>query len=217
MVLKFRCSLVCSFVILLHMWLRLILSDQVSFAHVGSWFKIKSELGNTYPCMCAHIHIKFMIKYSSAQLQIYDQVLFSTTNTDTWLLMFALIFSERIVSMQFMRKYIHVAKALTPTLTRPASELIAEEYTKIRSQDSLQQDNLARVRTLYAGESQRWYKDCCFLGSQTGVSLPIMLLLARMLGHLRSSKKRASISLINSIWSAWHQYQECCFFSWYSM
>ncbi|KAK7091922.1 zygotic DNA replication licensing factor mcm3-like [Littorina saxatilis] len=58
--------------------------------------------------------------------------------------------SERIVSMQFMRKYIHVAKALTPTLTRPASELIAEEYTKIRSQDSLQQDNLARTQPVTA-------------------------------------------------------------------
>lgn len=47
--------------------------------------------------------------------------------------------------MQFMRKYIHVAKAISPTLTRSASELIAEEYAKLRSQDSLQQDNLARV------------------------------------------------------------------------
>ena len=44
-----------------------------------------------------------------------------------------------------MRKYIHVAKAITPALTRPASDLIAEEYAKLRSQDSLQQDNLARV------------------------------------------------------------------------
>ena len=47
--------------------------------------------------------------------------------------------------MQFMRKYIHVAKAISPTLTRSASELVAEEYAKLRSQDSLQQDNLARV------------------------------------------------------------------------
>ena len=44
-----------------------------------------------------------------------------------------------------MRKYIHVAKAISPTLTLSASELIAEEYAKLRSQDSLQQDNLARV------------------------------------------------------------------------
>jgi DNA replication licensing factor MCM3 len=55
-------------------------------------------------------------------------------------------FSDRIVSMQFMRKYIHVAKNISPTLTQPASELIAEEYAKLRSQDNLAQDNnMARV------------------------------------------------------------------------
>lgn len=58
--------------------------------------------------------------------------------------------SDRIVSMQFMRKYIHVAKNLAPTLTGPATELIAEEYTKLRSQDSLQQDNLARTQPVTA-------------------------------------------------------------------
>ncbi|XP_076457176.1 zygotic DNA replication licensing factor mcm3-like [Babylonia areolata] len=58
--------------------------------------------------------------------------------------------SDRIVSMQFMRKYIHVAKNISPTLTRPASELIAEEYAKLRSQDSLNQDNLARTQPVTA-------------------------------------------------------------------
>lgn len=58
--------------------------------------------------------------------------------------------SDKIVSMQFMRKYIHVAKALSPALTRPASDLIAEEYAKLRSQDSLQQDNLARTQPVTA-------------------------------------------------------------------
>ncbi|KAK7487331.1 hypothetical protein BaRGS_00021420 [Batillaria attramentaria] len=51
---------------------------------------------------------------------------------------------------QFMRKYIHVAKALSPVLTRAASDLIAEEYAKLRSQDSLQQDNLARTQPVTA-------------------------------------------------------------------
>nr|KAG5699914.1 hypothetical protein BaRGS_018213 [Batillaria attramentaria] len=58
--------------------------------------------------------------------------------------------SDKIVSMQFMRKYIHVAKALSPVLTRAASDLIAEEYAKLRSQDSLQQDNLARTQPVTA-------------------------------------------------------------------
>lgn len=47
--------------------------------------------------------------------------------------------------MQFMRKYIHVAKALKPGLTREAAEFIAEEYAKLRSQDNMQNDNIARV------------------------------------------------------------------------
>lgn len=51
--------------------------------------------------------------------------------------------------MQFMRKYIHVAKALKPSLTREAAEYIAEEYAKLRSQDNMQSDNIARVINLY--------------------------------------------------------------------
>lgn len=57
--------------------------------------------------------------------------------------------SFKIVSMQFMRKYIHVAKALKPSLTREAAEYIAEEYAKLRSQDNMQNDNIARVINLY--------------------------------------------------------------------
>lgn len=48
-----------------------------------------------------------------------------------------------------MRKYIHVAKALKPSLTREAAEYIAEEYAKLRSQDNMQNDNIARVINLY--------------------------------------------------------------------
>lgn len=58
---------------------------------------------------------------------------------------------SRIVSMQFMRKYIHVAKALKPQLTREAAEHIADEYTKLRSQDNLQgSDNIARTQPVTA-------------------------------------------------------------------
>ncbi|KAL5013643.1 hypothetical protein ScPMuIL_007913 [Solemya velum] len=57
---------------------------------------------------------------------------------------------QKIVSMQFMRKYIHVAKAMKPMLTREAAEYIAEEYSKLRNQDSLQQDNVARTQPVTA-------------------------------------------------------------------
>lgn len=56
----------------------------------------------------------------------------------------------KIVSMQFMRKYIHVAKALKPSLTREAAEYIAEEYAKLRSQDNMQNDNIARTTPVTA-------------------------------------------------------------------
>lgn len=57
---------------------------------------------------------------------------------------------QKIVSMQFMRKYIHVAKALKPNLTQAAAELLAEEYSKLRSQDSMTQDNIARTAPVTA-------------------------------------------------------------------
>ncbi|KAM9435567.1 DNA replication licensing factor MCM3 [Clarias gariepinus] len=59
---------------------------------------------------------------------------------------------ERVVSKQFMRKYIHVAKAISPVLTQEAANHIAEEYTRLRNQEQLGTD-IARtspvtVRTL---------------------------------------------------------------------
>lgn len=44
-----------------------------------------------------------------------------------------------------MRKYIHIAKAVTPVLTEEAANHIAEEYARLRSQEQMGAD-LARVR-----------------------------------------------------------------------
>lgn len=60
--------------------------------------------------------------------------------------------SEQILSVQFMRKYIHLAKCLKPKLTQEASDVIANEYSRLRSQD-LDDSHMARtqpvtVRTL---------------------------------------------------------------------
>ncbi|KAG8272751.1 MCM DNA helicase complex subunit [Homalodisca vitripennis] len=60
--------------------------------------------------------------------------------------------SDQILSMKFMRKYIHIAKVLKPVLTEEASEAISEEYSRLRSQDFIESD-VARtqpvtVRTL---------------------------------------------------------------------
>lgn len=48
------------------------------------------------------------------------------------------------MSKEFMRKYIHVAKAVTPVLTEEAANHIAEEYSRLRSQDQMGSD-IARV------------------------------------------------------------------------
>lgn len=52
---------------------------------------------------------------------------------------------EKIVSKEFMRKYICIAKGVTPVLTEEAASHIAEEYSRLRSQEQLGSD-IARVR-----------------------------------------------------------------------
>ncbi|MCJ8743516.1 hypothetical protein PDJAM_G00094810 [Pangasius djambal] len=59
---------------------------------------------------------------------------------------------ERVVSKEFLRKYIHIAKVISPVLTQEAASHIAEEYTRLRNQEQLGSD-IARtspvtVRTL---------------------------------------------------------------------
>ncbi|KAI5619962.1 DNA replication licensing factor MCM3, partial [Silurus asotus] len=59
---------------------------------------------------------------------------------------------DKVLSKEFMRKYIHIAKVLTPVLTQEAANHIAEEYTRLRNQEQLGSD-IARtspvtVRTL---------------------------------------------------------------------
>ncbi|KAK2863828.1 hypothetical protein Q7C36_002982 [Tachysurus vachellii] len=59
---------------------------------------------------------------------------------------------DRVLSKEFMRKYIHVAKVINPVLTQEASNQIAEEYTRLRNQEQMGSD-IARtspvtVRTL---------------------------------------------------------------------
>ena len=48
--------------------------------------------------------------------------------------------------MEFMRKYIHIAKSIKPVLTREAADCIADEYSKLRSQEATA-NNVARVST----------------------------------------------------------------------
>ena len=51
--------------------------------------------------------------------------------------------------MEFMRKYIHIAKMIKPVLTREAADCIADEYSKLRSQEQAA-NNVARVSLVAA-------------------------------------------------------------------
>ncbi|XP_064411529.1 DNA replication licensing factor MCM3 [Latimeria chalumnae] len=56
---------------------------------------------------------------------------------------------EKVVSMEFMRKYIHVAKMIKPALTQEAVNFIAEEYSRLRSQEQMSSD-IARTSPVTA-------------------------------------------------------------------
>jgi len=47
---------------------------------------------------------------------------------------------KRMVSMQFMRKYIQFAKSISPQLTEESRNLISEEYVKLRAEDVYNKD-----------------------------------------------------------------------------
>ncbi|XP_052867305.1 DNA replication licensing factor Mcm3 [Anopheles cruzii] len=57
--------------------------------------------------------------------------------------------SDQILSMEFMRKYIHIAKCLKPKLTEAACEMISNEYSRLRSQDLMDSD-VARTQPVTA-------------------------------------------------------------------
>ncbi|XP_069014841.1 DNA replication licensing factor MCM3 [Embiotoca jacksoni] len=56
---------------------------------------------------------------------------------------------DKIVSKEFMRKYIHIAKAVTPVLTEEAAKHIAEQYSRLRSQEQMGAD-IARTSPVTA-------------------------------------------------------------------
>ncbi|CAG0925504.1 unnamed protein product, partial [Notodromas monacha] len=47
---------------------------------------------------------------------------------------------QKILTVEFMKKYIHMAKMVQPSLTQEACEVIAEEYARLRSQDAVEND-----------------------------------------------------------------------------
>jgi len=56
---------------------------------------------------------------------------------------------EKILSVEFMRKYIHIAKCMKPKLGEQACEAIANEYSRLRSQEAVETD-VARTQPITA-------------------------------------------------------------------
>lgn len=52
---------------------------------------------------------------------------------------------EQILSVNFMRKYIHLAKCMKPKLTESAAEVISNEYSRLRSEEQQEKD-MARTQ-----------------------------------------------------------------------
>ncbi|XP_076240514.1 minichromosome maintenance 3 isoform X2 [Calliopsis andreniformis] len=57
--------------------------------------------------------------------------------------------SDQILTISFMRKYIHIARCMKPKLTEEASEVIATEYSKLRSEEAVESD-VARTQPVTA-------------------------------------------------------------------
>ncbi|KAK9296629.1 hypothetical protein QLX08_009453 [Tetragonisca angustula] len=57
--------------------------------------------------------------------------------------------SDQLLTINFMRKYIHIARCMKPKLTEEASEVIASEYSKLRSEESVDSD-VARTQPVTA-------------------------------------------------------------------
>lgn len=71
---------------------------------------------------------------------------------------------EKMVSAAFMKKYIHVAKIIKPVLTPESAAYIAEEYSRLRSQDSMSSDT-ARVGAQGVLVLEREGRRSCSLGT----------------------------------------------------
>merc|ERR1712111_234031 len=58
--------------------------------------------------------------------------------------------NERMLHLDFVKKYIEVSKCLKPVLTEEACEMISEEYSRLRSQDFERGDSGARTQPVTA-------------------------------------------------------------------
>ncbi|KAL3283583.1 hypothetical protein HHI36_006721 [Cryptolaemus montrouzieri] len=92
--------------------------------------------------------------------------------------------SDKILSVEFMRKYIHFVKIFKPTLTEEASKIIASQYASLRSEDLLGND-VARTQPVTPRTLE------------TMIRLSTAHAKARMSAKVEAGDAEAAIELIN--------------------
>ena len=90
---------------------------------------------------------------------------------------------DQILSVEFMKKYISVVKCIKPKLTEQACELISNEYSRLRSQDSVDSD-VARTQPVTARTLE------------TLIRLSTAHAKARMAKNVGAQDARAAIELV---------------------
>ncbi|KAK5649262.1 hypothetical protein RI129_000291 [Pyrocoelia pectoralis] len=90
---------------------------------------------------------------------------------------------QKTLSVEFMRKYIHFVKILKPKLTREACVIIAEEYSRLRSEDTMDA-NVARTQPVTARTLE------------TLIRLATAHAKARMSREVKEEDARAAIELV---------------------
>ncbi|CAI8024024.1 DNA replication licensing factor MCM3 [Geodia barretti] len=92
--------------------------------------------------------------------------------------------AEKFVSSKFLKKYIHVARALKPVLTREACDLISTEYAKLRAQETANRDT-AKTQPVTARTLE------------TLIRLSTAHAKARMSKHVEEQDAESAINLVN--------------------
>ncbi|MES1904459.1 MAG: MCM DNA helicase complex subunit, partial [Paramarteilia canceri] len=71
-------------------------------------------------------------------LQIYDKFAYGSQSQK----------NKEILSIEFIRKYLQIAKNISPKLTKSASDMICEEYSKIRMQEKEMSQTLSKTQPI---------------------------------------------------------------------
>lgn len=111
---------------------------------------------------------------------------------------------DQILSVNFMRKYIQLAKVLKPKLTESAAELISNEYSRLRSEESSSKDEartqpvtartletLIRLSTAHA--KARMSKVVSVDDAQAAIELVQFAYFKKVLPKKKKNKRRRSV------------------------